>query len=423
MSNEIQHVFLVGAKNLGWYGGYETFVDKLTEYHRCEERLQYHVACKANGEGRMDETRLKGAVPMRRNQNGIVTEFTYHNARCFKISVPPIGPAQAIYYDIAALQACCRYIKAHRITHPIIYIMTCRIGPAIGWFSYKIHKSGGKIYLNPDGHEWMRTKWNPLVRRYWKFSESMMVRKADLVVCDSRSIEHYIQTNYHACNNSQSIPPTRYIAYGAEVDKISLPAADAAFQAWCRQHDLHTRDYYLIVSRFVPENNFETILREYMASHSRKPLVIITEVNRRFWAQLHKRLAFSADGRIKFVGTVFDQNLLHTIRQNAYGYLHGHEVGGTNPSLLEALSATPLNLVLDVSFNREVAQDAALYWTKQPGSLASLVNACDELPPGDIAHYASLAQQRIGVHYSWQLIADQYEALFLAQTSVKEETK
>ena len=96
--NEAQHVFLVGAKSLGAYGGYETFVYKLTEYHQDNRKIKYHVACKANGDGCMDETAQEGVTSI----SG--SEFEFHNAHCFKIPVPQIGAAQAIYYDMAALK-------------------------------------------------------------------------------------------------------------------------------------------------------------------------------------------------------------------------------------------------------------------------------------------------------------------------------
>ena len=143
--NEVQHVFLVGAKSLGAYGGYETFVYKLTEYHQNKTNIKYHVACKANGDGCMDETKVDGVTIINDH------EFEFHNAHCFKIDIPQIGPAQAIYYDIAALKTCCKYIKEHRIKHPIVYIMACRIGPFAGHFYKEIHKLGGTVYLNPDG--------------------------------------------------------------------------------------------------------------------------------------------------------------------------------------------------------------------------------------------------------------------------------
>ena len=102
---EVQHVYLVGAKSLGAYGGYETFVYKLTEYHQNKENIKYHVACKANGDGCMDESKFDGVTKINDH------EFEFHNAHCFKIDVPQIGPAQAIYYDVAALKACCEHIE------------------------------------------------------------------------------------------------------------------------------------------------------------------------------------------------------------------------------------------------------------------------------------------------------------------------
>ena len=135
--SKVQNVFLVGAKSLGAYGGYETFVYKLTEYHQNNPNIKYHVACKANGDGCMDETKLDD---IKRISD---TEFEFHNARCFKIHIPQIGPAQAIYYDVAALRECCKYIKKNNIENPIVYIMACRIGPFAKHFYGKLHKLGG----------------------------------------------------------------------------------------------------------------------------------------------------------------------------------------------------------------------------------------------------------------------------------------
>ena len=128
---------------------------------------------------------------------------------------------------------------------------------------------------------------------------------------------------------------------------------------------------------------------------------------------MEEKLHYKADKRIKFVGTVYDQELLMKIRENAYGYFHGHEVGGTNPSLLEALGCTDLNLLLGVGFNREVAEDAALYWTKEPGNLARCIDEADKLPQDEITALGQKAKQRIKDAYSWQFIAAEYEKLFL----------
>ena len=208
---EVQHVYLVGAKSLGAYGGYETFVYKLTEYHQNKENIKYHVACKANGDGCMDESKFEGVIKINDH------EFEFHNAHCFKIDVPQIGSAQAIYYDVAALKACCEHIKKNHIPHPIVYIMACRIGPFAGHFYREIHKLGGTVILNPDGHEWMRAKWSAPIRKYWKISEQMMVKYCDLAICDSVNIEKYIHECYDGKGIKGSSPKTTFIAYGADL--------------------------------------------------------------------------------------------------------------------------------------------------------------------------------------------------------------
>lgn len=104
------------------------------------------------------------------------------------------------------------------------------------------------------------------------------------------------------------------------------------------------------------------------------------------------------------------------IRENAYAYFHGHEVGGTNPSLLEALGSTDLNLLLNVGFNREVAEDSALYWSKQPGDLAGLIDRADRMSAAEITELGRLSTQRIRNAYSWQHIADEYEQVFTSNS-------
>ena len=382
----MKHVFIVGSKGIpGAYGGYETFVDKLTECHQDNDTIKYHVACKSN-------------------EN---SEFEYHNARCFNVKVPNIGAAQAIYYDVAALKRCCKYIKVNAIENPIVYILACRIGPFMANYVRKIHKLGGVVYVNPDGHEWKRAKWSAPIRKYWKISEKLMIKKADLAICDSKNIEKYIQTEYAAYN-----PKTTFIAYGSDTVPSKLSDEDETYLNWLGEKGLKPNEYYLVVGRFVPENNYETMIKEFMKSDSKKDFAIITTQNDEFLKELDSRLEFSKDSRIKFVGTVYDQELLKKIRENAYGYFHGHEVGGTNPSLLEALGSTKLNLLLDVGFNREVAEDAAIYWTKEEGNLAQLINDADLMEQAEIDDLGAKAKKRIADAYSWKYIADRYLETF-----------
>lgn len=408
MRYDVQHVFLVGAKSLGAYGGYETFVNKLTEYHQHDARVKYHVACKANGDGCMDETKADGVSSVVK-EHGETIEFTYHNARCFKIKIPEkLGPAQAIYYDVKSLEECCKYIKKKKIEHPIVYIMACRIGPFVKHFYKEIHKLGGRVYLNPDGHEWMRAKWSAPIRKYWKASEQMMVKWSDLVICDSVNIEKYIHECYDGKGPKGANPRTSFIAYGAETRRSKLGDDDAKLVRWYEGNKLRAYEYYLVVGRFVPENNYETMIREFMRSSSKKDFAIVTNVNDKFLYELDEKLHFRCDSRIKFVGTIYDQELLMKIREQAYGYFHGHEVGGTNPSLLEALSSTELNLLLDVEFNREVAGDAALYWSKKEDDLAILIDKADIMDAKEKAELGRRAKQRIRDSYSWEYIADRY---------------
>ena len=408
LNNDVQHVFLVGAKSLGAYGGYETFINKLTEYHQENEKIKYHVACKANGDGCMDPSKTEGTKIISENK------FIYHNAECFRIHIPEkLGPAQAIYYDIAALKESCKIIREQKIQHPIIYIMACRIGPFMKLFYKEIHRLGGRVFLNPDGHEWMRAKWSKPVRKYWKMSEQMMVKWSDLVICDSKTIEKYI----HECYDRKGIkgrnPKTTFIAYGAETRKSKLADDDERLLSWYKSKSLKAHEYYLVVGRFVPENNYETMIREFMQSSSQRDFAIITNVNNKFLDELESKLHFRSDSRIKFVGTVYDQELLMKIRENAYGYFHGHEVGGTNPSLLEALGSTDLNLLLNVGFNKEVAEDAAIYWSKKNGNLASLIDKADKINAQKRVEYGRKAKQRIKDTYSWQCICDKYADAFL----------
>lgn len=398
--DSVQHIFIVGSKGIpGAYGGYETFVDNLTRCHRNNAKIHYHVACKKSGVGVANKSGLR-----RLSKNC----FSYHNADCFEVCVPEwLGAAGAVYYDVKALKCCVDYCRKFQIAKPIIYILACRIGPFVWRYVKKVHKLGGKVFVNPDGHEWMRSKWSRPIRAYWKLSERLMVKYADLLVCDSKNIERYIQENYARYN-----PKTTFIAYGADTTRSKLFDNDEILTNWYKERKLSPKGYYLVVGRFVPENSFEVMIREFMRSGSKKDLAIVTNVNQCFLDELQKKLHFKEDKRIKFVGTVYDSELLKKIRENAYAYLHGHSVGGTNPSLLEALASTDLNLLLDVGFNREVALDSALYWNLNPGNLMKVVDEAENLSSIEIAKFAKASSERVADAYGWEKIADEYERLW-----------
>ena len=387
----MKSVYIIGSKGIpANYGGFETFVEKLTENQK-DKNIKYYVAC-------MRENSAK---------SNITDDIFEHNgATCFNIDVPNIGPARAIAYDIAALKKAIEISKSNKDVEPIFYVLACRIGPFINKYRNQIHALGGQLFVNPDGHEWMREKWSAPVRRYWKISESLMVKNADLLVCDSKNIEKYIQDDYKKYS-----PKTTYIAYGTELEKSSLSSKDRVVREWFSEKGVSENNYYLVVGRFVPENNYEAMLREFMKSNTKKDFVLVTNVEQNaFYEKLKKETGFDKDSRIKFVGTVYNQELLKYIRENAFAYFHGHEVGGTNPSLLEALESTKLNLLLDVGFNREVGEDGALYWKKE--QLASVINQAEQLDEQAIEDLNQKSSKRIEEAFTWGKIVTDYEKVF-----------
>lgn len=386
---KMKNIFIIGSKGIpSNYGGYETFVDQLTKNKKSKD-IKYHVAC----------------------MNQKEKEIEYNNARCFNVNVPNIGPAKAVYYDIAALKQCIKYIKENNMENVIIYILACRIGPFIGHYKRIMKKYGIKLYVNPDGHEWLRSKWSKPIRKYWKVSEKLMVKYADLLICDSLNIEKYIKDTYKKYN-----PSTTFIAYGADLTKSKLTNDAEELVHWYKEKNVTPNNYYLIVGRFVPENNYETMIKEFMKSKTNKDLVIVTNVEKnKFYERLLNETHFDRDQRIKFVGTVYEKELIKKIRENAYGYLHGHEVGGTNPSLIEALASTKLNLLLDVGFNKEVGDNSSLYWNKDEGTLTKLIDECDSFSLHEIDKYDKNSFERVNNAYTWDKIVNDYENMFVGE--------
>ncbi len=390
----IQHVYIVGSKGIpANYGGFETFVEKLTAGQE-NRQIKYHVA------SRFDNS----------EQAGKKQRFEYNGADVISIDVPNIGSAQAIVYDYKALKEAIRISKQNQDKHPIFYVLANRIGPFAKHFAKEIHALGGRFYLNPDGHEWARAKWPKPVRKYWKYSEKKMVAAADLIIADNPEIEKYIKKEYSSFH-----PQTTYIAYGTDVQRSKLTMKDQKVRDWFKQKRITENNYFLVVGRFVPENNYETMIREFMTSRTKKDFVLVTNVEKnRFYERLKQRTHFDQDPRIKFVGTVYDQELLKYIRENAFAYFHGHEVGGTNPSLLEALSMTRLNMLIDVPFNRAVAKEGAMYWNKAIGNLTAQINQTETYDKKRIIDYTQAARKRVTDEFTWESIIAKYEELFVS---------
>ena len=382
----MQHVFIIGSRGLpAQYGGFETFVDQLVS-HQVSPDIQYHVACLSNDQA--------------------YQHFDYKGVDCFTIKAPKLGPARVIAYDMMAINYALKLIKKQGIEQPIFYVLGNTIGAFVAPFARKIHKMGGRFYINPDGLEWKRAKWAKPIQAYLKYSEKIMTRHADLVISDNPGIESYIKEAYPWSK-------TTYIAYGTDLSSTSLNSQDNKVREFYQKWQTQEKNYYLILGRFVPENNYETAIREFMASSTKRDLVIIcNQEGNPYFEELRDCTEFDQDPRVKFVGTVYDQDLLKYIRKEAFAYIHGHEVGGTNPGLLEALAQTDLNLVLGVSFNQTVAKDSAHYWTKETGNLAHLIDRVDSLE--DVSEWGQRAKANMKQNFTWEKIVGEYEELFLS---------
>ncbi|WP_247905747.1 beta 1-4 rhamnosyltransferase Cps2T [Streptococcus anginosus] len=382
----MKHVFIIGSRGLpAKYGGFETFVEKLVE-NRISPQIQYHVACLSDDEA--------------------YHHFDYKGVDCFTIKAPKLGPARVIAYDMMAINYALTLVKQKQIERPIFYILGNTIGAFIAPFARKIHHADGIFYINPDGLEWKRAKWSKPVQKYLKYSEKVMTKHADLVISDNQGIESYIQKAYPWAK-------TTFIAYGTDLHLSSLTAQDEKvrhfFDTWASKE----KDYYLIVGRFVPENNYEIIIHEFMKSQTQRDLLIVcNHQGNAYFEELQQKTNFDRDERIKFVGTVYDQDLLKYIRNQAFAYIHGHEVGGTNPGLLEALAQTDLNLILGVDFNRQVAKETALYWDKKENSLVDCIHQVDK--QSDFSDLGQAAKENMKEHYTWEKIVGEYEELFLS---------
>lgn len=380
----MQHVFIIGSRGLpASYGGFETFVEQLVR-HQENKKIQYHVAC-------LSETSHE-------------EHTTYIGADCFTICPPKLGPARVIAYDMMAISYALKLIKENGWEKPVFCILGNTIGAFIAPFAKKIHAVGGTLLVNPDGLEWKRSKWSKPVQTYLKYSEKLMARHADLLVADNEALEEYLKETYAGVR-------TTFIAYGTDVSRTQLTADSPEVRVFFERWGIQEKEYYLILGRFVPENNYAVMLREFMASASSKMLIVIcNHEGNTYFEQLKAQTGFEKDPRIQFVGTVYDKELLKYLRQEARAYLHGHEVGGTNPGLLEALAQTDENLVLGVAFNRKVALDTARYWSKEAGNLQRLIEELEGQEPDPT--WGIKAREHMVEQYTWEKIARQYEDLF-----------
>ena len=377
----MKHVFIIGARGYhSNYGGWETFVSNLVDYYDDKDTV-FHISMITD-----DENQKEYKV-----NNNIIVNPIY-----IKIK----GSSKMFLYTINSFKYYIKYVKENNIKNSYFYILGLKLFNYLKIKRKTAKKLGINIIVNPDGLEWQRSKWSYPIKKFFLMSEKLMLNNCDKIVCDSLGIEEYVLNKYPKLKGK-----TTYIAYGYE--DVNLENVNE--KEILKKYNLKKEDYLLTVGRCVPENNYELIIKDFIKSKIDKQLVIISNLSSTKYSDDLKEIA-KGDKRIVFIDGVYDKIELACIRKNAFLYIHGHSVGGTNPSLIESLSLTSLNLLYDVCFNRYAGEDTCLYF-KEKGSLTKLLNDENKLKK----HRKKLgpkAKKRVKENFTWKIIVGKYKEIF-----------
>jgi glycosyltransferase involved in cell wall biosynthesis len=252
-----------------------------------------------------------------------------------------------------------------------------------------------KVAINVDGLDWKRDKWGPLAKKYFYLNAKHVGKICpNGVVTDAREMQRIYWEEFATRSVS--------IAYGANIETSTNPQI-------VRQYGLEPSEYYLIASRLVPENNADLIVRAFEKVHTSRVLAVAGNANYR--SEFVDRLKRSSGQRVIFLGHVGNPDHVKELHCNAFGYIHGHSLGGTNPALLKGLSCANCVFALNTAFNREVLLDYGILFERDPIDLARKLQHIEDHPE-QAAEYRRRAPQRIREAYTWEKITDQYEELF-----------
>jgi glycosyltransferase involved in cell wall biosynthesis len=246
--------------------------------------------------------------------------------------------------------------------------------------------------INMDGLEWKRSKYGPVTRKFLVRAEKWAARHADVLIADSVGIQDYIRKKY----DREAI----YIPYGADIPQT--------FDAGkLTQWGLRPDGYHLVMARMEPENNIEMIVQGWMASEKTKPLVLIGNPRNSFGQYLVRTYR---DDRLHFIGAIYDADTVNALRHFSTIYFHGHSVGGTNPSLLEAMATGCTIAAHDNVFNKAILNEQGLFFA-DPNSVQAILDHSPD--PAVLAVWKEKNLEKIKMLYNWDKIIDDYEQLLL----------
>jgi glycosyltransferase involved in cell wall biosynthesis len=308
---------------------------------------------------------------------------TWNNVRIVHCYDPEkkLGTIGQFVYDLNCI------VDTRRRNLDVLLMLGFTSSSAWGW----LYPRKTKVVFNMDGFEWKRTKYSKPVRNFLRFAEGLAVKFGDYYVADSPLIQSFLLEKYNV--------PSEYIPYGAEI----FSTQD---ERLLQEHAVNKFDYYLVIARMEPENNIELILEGFRGSKSKKQILVVGNIDNKFGNYLFTK--FAPDKRIRFIGAVYnDATKLHTLRIFSYLYFHGHSVGGTNPSLLEAMASQALIAAHENPFNRAVLGDSAIYFATD-GDVTSIV---ENVHRGD-AEMTMIENNlnKIKKEFCWREIISKYDS-------------
>ena len=252
-----------------------------------------------------------------------------------------------------------------------------------------------KIILNPDGQEWKRKKWSKPVKWFLKISEKFGVLFSDIVVADNKKIQDYITKKY----NKSSV----LIEYGGDhVLNVPLSLVTA------KKYNIESNKYAFKVCRIEPENNIHLILEAFKENQNINLIIIGNWNYSKYGQELKKQ--YSNFKNLILLDPIYDQVTLDELRSNCILYIHGHSVGGTNPSLVEAMNLGLCIVSFNVNYNTETTENKALYFNDEKDLINILDNYENNLI--DVNKYKSFMKEIANRRYKWNIITEKYSEIF-----------
>lgn len=381
------NVFMIGLRGYTQnYGGWEAFAQGLFNNWK-DDSIQWWAYEKVDS---VDKEEI----------------VVVNNIICVRVYEGETGSSAMPKYDYHCTNLTFLLVKCHQISNPIMYHLGVRIGPLLWFHKKKYKKLGIKMAENPAGAEWRRTKWGKALQAYLYVSAIMMAKSTDCMICDNEGIRELYEQMLHGKK-----PVLECVPYGVEsFPRLCEPMPEkvkAFFDKWGIEKD----GYYLVLGRYIPENNYEMMFKGFIKSKSPRKLLVITNYQteiQKFHEHIRQSTQYEKDSRVIMAGTLYDAETLHYVRQYAHGYIHGHSVGGTNPGLLEAMAETDVNICYGVNFNKYVGGEAALYFGSED-ELAERIEEVDAIIKEEKERRGVLARKIMSEKYSWKHIVEEYE--------------